>query len=91
MKCFYVYYDEPETCFDCGRKDRVVVGYYMGEPNKERMTEIARKFFNGFPSEWFDGHVQVFEKSILETGNYAFHNGKKRIFWAEPFNLEEIK
>jgi len=90
MKCFYVYYDEPETCFDCGRKDRVIVGYYKGSPSEENMMRIARELFKDETEEWFKIHVHVFDKSILETGNYAFHNGK-RIFWSESFNLEEIK
>jgi len=85
MKCFYLFTDDGQACFDCGETPKIVLGYFTGKPNAEIMAKLAKRFL---PQEVVDKFDQM-----VKVGDFWFavDDGWNKTFYdTETFELEEL-
>lgn len=94
VKGFYIYVEE-DTCFDCGRSDRNVLGWYKGEPDKETLTKIAKSYIEKGVIPYEESQLTVCagriiaEKTLYEGPHKVF--SVQTMYETEKFVLNEVE
>lgn len=81
VKGFYVYVEE-DTCFDCGRSERNILGWYKGEPDKKTLTKIAKSYVEKGIIPYEESQLAVFTGRII---------AEQTVYEAETFTLNEVE
>jgi len=87
IKGFYVYFVEG-TCFDCGAEDKVILGWYKGEPSKEILTKIAKSYVKDEVIPFKEDQLMVTNWCIIAD---SFDGFNKVLFKTEKFTLQEVE
>ena len=92
---FYVY-NEEDTCFDCGRADKNIIGWYKGSPTKEKMQKIAEKQFEELHGRKPEPADYQGDDRLIDVGDSffrifsTFYTSRCDYYQAEEFELKEV-
>ena len=85
IKGFYVYFVEG-TCFDCGAEDKTILGWYIGEPDKETLAKIAKSYVKDSVIPYDEDQLTVTDWSIFADNGFV-----KTLYATEKFILKEVE
>ena len=85
VKGFYVYVEE-DACFDCGRSDRNILGWYKGEPDKETLEKIAKSYVEKGVIPYDESQLAVYDGRVFADNGFA-----KTLYETETFTLAEVE
>ena len=81
IKGFYIYFEE-DTCFDCGRSERNILGWYKGEPDNETLTKIAKAYVEKGIIPYEESQLAICDGRII---------AEQTVYETETFTLNEVE